>query len=101
MERRLQLQTLLEGIEGVEKVYFQPPHNVQMIYPCIVYKRDNARTDHADNGAYLYNQRYQVTAMDRDPDGPMVLALAKLPQCVFVRHFTADELNHDIFTLYF
>jgi hypothetical protein len=40
MGHRLQLQTLLE--ETAEHVYFQPPPNIQMQYPCIIYGRDGS-----------------------------------------------------------
>jgi hypothetical protein len=40
MAPRLQLQTLLETL--TEHVYFQPPENLKVQYPCIVYQRDFA-----------------------------------------------------------
>ena len=49
MDRRLKLQTLLESIKGVSKVYFQPPETVKMSYPCIVYLLDADKGLHANN----------------------------------------------------
>lgn len=72
-----------------------------MKYPAIVYKRDSAKSEHADNRPYAFTQRYQVTVIDGNPDSDILAKVAQLPQCVFVRHFTADMLNHDVFTLYF
>lgn len=72
-----------------------------MTYPCIVYERDSASTQHANNLPYRTMKRYQVTAMDYDPDSEIPEALAKLPSSSFSRHFTADKLNHDVYTLYF
>src|SRR4051812_34274733 len=65
---RLELQTLLESILALPNVYFQPPSNIQMQYPCIVYKRDDSQTDFADNRPYSRTKRYQVTVIDRNPD---------------------------------
>ena len=101
MAPRLDLQNILEELLGSDKVYFQPPTNVQMQYPCIVYKRDNASTAFADDSPYRFTQRYQVTIIDRNPDSPIVAMVAALRLTRFARHFTADNLNHDVFELYF
>ena len=98
---RLSLQMLFESIVGVGKVYFQPPNNIQLQYPCIIYDRDNADMKHADNGLYEYTQRYQVTVIDKNPDSPLPLQVANLPLCRYDRFFISDNLNHDVFTLFF
>jgi hypothetical protein len=101
MGQRLQLQMLLESIIGTRNVYFQPPANLRMQYPCIVYKRDTARTRFAGNLPYRYTKRYQVTLIDQDPDSVIPDKIAALPMCTFDRSFAADNLNHDVFSLYF
>lgn len=101
MAPRLELQTLLEEILGGGNVYFQPPPNVQMQFPCIVYKRDDARTEFADNNPYSYTKRYQVTVIDRNPDSDIPDKVAALPMCIFNRWFAGDNLHHDVFNLYF
>lgn len=82
-------------------VYFQPPSNVEMTYPCIVYNRDSARTDHADNKPYRHKKRYSVTVIDRSPNSALYDPIAALPSSAFNRFYTADNLNHDVFTIYF
>lgn len=102
MGRRQQLQTLLETLMGDQgKVYFQPPNNFKMVYPCIVYTRFQERTLFAGNSPYLNRRRYAVTVIDRDPDGDLTEKVALLPLCEFQRHFATDNLNHDIYNLYF
>lgn len=99
---RSELQTLLQSLVPTgKKAYFQPPPNVGMDYPCIVYQRDNASTDFADNNPYRYTQRYQVTVIDTSPDSTILAKVAALPQCLFNRHFASGNLNHDVFVLYF
>src|ERR1035437_44335 len=98
---RLKLQVILEGIAGSRQVYFQPPGNVQMKYPCIVYRRDLAITKFADDSPYRYTKRYQITVIDRDPDSAIPDKVAALPMCLHNRFFTVDNLNHDIFNIYF
>jgi len=101
MARRLDLQTLLETLLGSENVYFQPPTNLQMAYPAIVYKRDDIQPAFADNNPYRLTTRYMVTVIDRNPDSEIPLKVASLPQSNFNRAFAADNLNHDVFVLYF
>jgi len=98
---RVQLQTLFESLLGSENVYFQPPENIQLEYPCIIYKRDSANTEFAGNRPYRYVKRYQVMVIDRDPDSPIPDKIAELPMCTFDRFYTADLLNHDVFNLFF
>lgn len=101
MGRRLDLQAVLVELLGSDNVYFQPPANVTMKYPCIVYRRDNIHTNYADNESYLVTKRYQVTVIDQNPDSELPDKVSKLPACSFDRFFTADNLNHDIFSLFF
>lgn len=101
MGLREDLQVLLEQLIESENVYFQPPSNLQMKYPCIVYKRDNADSAFADNQTYRRVKRYLVTVIDRDPDSLIPDKVAALPMCVMSTHFTADNLHHDVFRLYF
>lgn len=101
MGQRLDLQTLLETLLGSEAVYFQPPPNVQMTYPCMVYKRDDIDAKHADNHPYKLKKRYLVTVMDEDPDSIIYEKVAALPQAAYLRHFVKNNLNHDVLTLYF
>lgn len=101
MRKREDLQTLLEELLGSRNVYFQPPTNVQLVYPCIIYNRDHSLTQFASNRPYRRTKRYQVTYIGRDPDSPVPDRIGELPMCTFTRHFTSDNLNHDVFDLYF
>lgn len=101
MAPRVELQAVLEELLGSGDVYFQPPANVQLAYPAIVYQRDDINNKFADNGPYSMHQRYQVTHISRDPDSSVPYKIAALPMCIFSRFFVADNLNHDVFTLYF
>lgn len=96
---RLKLHELL--LTFCPNVYFQPTTNTKMVYPAIVYKRDFAETLFADDRPYRREKRYAVTVIDRDPDSPIPDKVADLPMCTFNRFYTAEDLNHDVFTLFF
>jgi hypothetical protein len=99
MAPRPELQQLLESF--TDNVYFQPPENVKLEYPCIIYKRDFANTEFADNAPYNYVLRYMITVIDRDPDSDIPAMVASMPLCVFNRFYTADNLNHDVYNVFF
>lgn len=101
MGTRLEFQTLLEGLGNGVTVYFQPPPDVQMVYPAIVYNRDYLTNQFADNIPYSGRVRYQVTLIDANPDSPLHPLLMAMPLMRFVRHYTSANLNHDIYDVYF
>lgn len=99
MSRRLELHEILCGILGTRNVYYQPPESVKMKYPAIVYSREDIENTSADNLTYKQSYFYQVTVVDADPDSEIVHKVSKLPRCIYDRHFTSDNLNHDVFTI--
>lgn len=101
MPTRLDLQQLLVTLLGSNNVYFQPPSNLQMEYPCIVYRRDDIEMEHADNTPYKNRTRYLVTVIDRDPDSDIPRKIGELPLVAFDRFYTADNLNHDVYRMFF
>lgn len=101
MDRRLKLHTILVTLLGSNNVYFQPPASVQMKYPCIVYSRDEKDEKFANDKLYLGKMRYAITVIDTKPDSPIPSKVAELPLTSFSRHFTMDNLNHDIYSTYF
>lgn len=101
MDRRQDLQQILVELLGTSNVYFQPPANIRMQYPAIVYERDAGETRFAGNKPYSYVSRYQVTVIDLNPDSEIPEKVAQLPMTTHDREFVADGLNHDVFTLYF
>lgn len=100
-DRRLELQTILQSIMGDNKVYHQPPESIKLKYPCIVYNRSSERTIYADNSPYNRRLRYTVTLIDKKSVSDYFEPLLDLPYCSFDRRFTTDDLNHDVFTLYY
>lgn len=101
MAPRPELQALFVDLLGTKHVYFQPPPNVQMVYPCIVYRRDYELAKYADDITYNRRKRYLVTVIDRDPDSTIPDKIGDLPMCTYDRFYTADDLNHDVYKLFF
>ena len=99
MAPRLQLHQLLETF--AEHVYFQPPTNIKLEYPCIIYRRDFANTRFADDKPYNHTLRYMIMVIDPNPDSDIPSKVASLPMSLFNRFYTADNLNHDVYNVYF
>lgn len=99
MAQRELLQQVLELV--CPNVYFQPPTNVQMIYPAIVYNRGRMETEYADNIPYNHVNQYEVTVISRNPDEEIVNEIRQIPMCRHERFYVSDNLNHDFFLLYF
>lgn len=102
LESRLRFQDELELILGSEEVYFQPPSSVHMSYPAIVYHRSSEHSAYANNVPYIWYPCYEVTLIDPDPDSEFIKKLKDgFRYCYFERHYTADNLNHDLFRIYY
>ena len=99
MGLRFQLQALLESI--AENVYFQPPPNIDLSYPCIIYARDGSHVNHADDILYQHVKRYMVTVIDRNPDSNLPDMVENLRWCKYDRFYALENLNHHVFSLFF
>ena len=101
MESRLKLQTELEELLGTRNVYYSPPASLKMQYPAIVYSRSDIDNAHANNSVYKQEYAYEIIVIDRNPDSEIVKKVSRLPRCRFNRHYPSDNLNHDVFTIYY
>lgn len=99
---RTDLQTILEDLLGSRNVYYQPPEGTQMRYPAIRYERDRNWDIWGNNRKYLKYAGYMVTVIGTDPELPVLDGIEdEIPKSSFVRHYIADNLNHDVYLIYF
>ncbi len=101
MADRLELQSLLEEFLGSRNVYYMSPEDKKMQYPAIRYAKSTIRKDHANDGAYSMKDAYELTVIAKLPDHPVIKKLLALPYCSYSRHYVADNLNHDVMTIYY
>ncbi len=101
MDRRLELQEILENILGSRNVYYQPPSNTKLKYPCIIYGRSSLHTRHADNSIYINKVRYDVQLISTTPDNELVNKILSVPYCTYDRYYNVDGLSHDSFTIFY
>lgn len=101
MNNREELQKLLIELNGNSNVYYQPPETIKIKYPAIIYHKDYIKTDKADNSKYLKHVRYKVTVVNTLPDSEVIDKLLELPNSSFDRHYTSNNMNHDVIILYY
>lgn len=101
MGSRLELHEELVNILGSRYVYFQPPETIKMNYPAIVYARDSIDNDFANDGVYRQTRSYTITVIDPDPDSEIVDKISMMKSCRHDRHYKSDNLNHDVFIIYY
>lgn len=98
---RENLQLILEGVLRSRNVYFQPPSNLKLKYPCIVYSMDRVATLTANNTVYKIDHYYAITLITTNADNDIVDKIIKLPFCTFDRSYVSDGLYHYSFSLYY
>ena len=101
MASRLDLHEILCGVLNSRSCYFQPPSSVRMQYPAIRYSIKDVEKRFADDIAYRKLPCYELILIDKNPDSEFIEKLLDLPYCSYDRHYESDNLNHDVFTLYF
>jgi len=90
---------------GVENVYFQPPGSGQgkLKYPCFIYSIGSVSQRFADNEMYNHTKRYTVMWIGSSPtEGFEIIepVLRKFKMARYDRFYTADNLNHHVFDIY-
>lgn len=100
-QKRLNLHEFLCRILGDRNCYYSPPTGLTMKYPCIRYDLSDPRVVHADNIPYLMDLRWVVTVIDEDPDSRIASSFFGMKKCSFDRKYSANDLNHFVFSLYF
>lgn len=101
MASRLELQAKLEELLGLKHVYYQPPESLRLEYPAIIYSKSKIETRKANNSTYSKFTRYDITVIDKRPDNPVIDKLMELPYCSYDRPYKADNLNHDVLSIYY
>lgn len=101
MSKRLELHNKLVALFGNNHVYYQPPENLKMEYPCIRYSKSDITSRHADNINYVNKTSYEIVVIDKHPDNVVIEKILELPLSSYDRHYISDNLNHDVIRIYY
>lgn len=101
MADRLELHSVLQEILGSSNVYYQPPESIKMQYDAIRYSKKTIDSKYANDRKYSMIDCYEIIVISRLPDNPVIKKLLSLPYCSYDRHYVADNLHHDVLTIYY
>ena len=101
MPNRLDLQSLLEDMLGSKNVYYQHQESTKKQYDAIRYSKKTISSTYANDGKYSMRDCYELIVISKRPDNPVIKKLLSLPYCSYDRHYVADNLNHDVLTIYY
>lgn len=91
-----------ELLRFIPNAYFQPPSNIQMTYPCIVYSKSERDVRFGNDKRYLIKQAYRLMLIERVPDSGVADAIeGAFQNCAIEQYYTVDNLNHTIIKLYY
>ena len=76
-------------------VYFQPPASQKLIYPAIIFNRDDWEGSWANNKLYLNTDSYGILVIDDDPDETIATQiLEELSGTSLNRRYISDNLYY-------
>ena len=101
MADRLELHSVFQELLGSSNVYYQPPESIKMRYDAIRYSKKTIDSKYANDRKYSMIDCYEVIVISRLPDNPVIKKLLSLPYCSYDRHYIADNLHHDVLTIYY
>lgn len=94
------LLDLLKKAVDHNRVYFQPPENLKIGYPAVIFHLSKIKLDHADDVPYKGAREYSVTLISKEPEPEALDELLKIPYTTLDTTYTADGMNHFVFTTY-
>ena len=98
---REDFHALLQSLGEELKVYFQPPENLKITYPCIIYSINSYDDEYANNKRYKTMTAYEVMLIDKSAKSIYAPKIRDLTYSRYQRSYTQDNLNHYVFEVYF
>ena len=100
-EKRLELHALLVRLLGSSNVYHQPPENLALRFPAIIYERVDYAVEYADDRPYHSVRQWQVSVVSQEPTHPVVDKFMELLTAVFKTRYVVSGMQHDVVTIYY
>lgn len=91
---------LLQKAVDHNRVYFQPPENLKIGYPAVVFHLSKIKVDHANDALYKGAREYSVTLITKEPEPEVLDEILKIPYTTLDTTYISDGMNHFVFTTY-
>lgn len=98
LELRGILVSVMEECDEEPHLYFQPPENVKLEYPCMVYHLKTMDTRKANDKPYYKTIAFDITYITRSPASDVPTRMLSEQYMNFDRYYTAQNLHHYAYT---
>ena len=101
MLKRVDIQEKFKFLLGSNNVYYQPPANLKMKYPAIVYSLDGLDVKRFDNTRLINKNCFSVTHIYRNESENLVeTMLTNFEYISFDNRSIVDGIYNDHYTIY-
>ena len=101
MLKRVDIQEKFKFLLGSNNVYYQPPANLRMKYPAIVYSLDGLDVKRFDNTRLINKNCFSVTHIYRNESENLVETMLKNFEYIsFDNRSIVDGIYNDHYTIY-
>lgn len=101
MLKRVDIQEKFKFLLGSNNVYYQPPANLKMKYPAIVYSLDGLDVKRFDNKRLINKNCFSVTHIYRNESENLVETMLKNFEYIsFDNRSIVDGIYNDHYTIY-
>ena len=101
MLKRVDIQETFKFLLGSNNVYYQPPANLKMKYPAIVYSLDGLDVKRFDNTRLINKNCFSVTHIYRNESENLVETMLKNFEYIsFDNRSIVDGIYNDHYTIY-
>lgn len=90
-----------ELLKICKNVYFQPPSNNVIKYPCIIYSLKQMHSLKAADSNHVVMAGYDVVALDKNPDSDIIKKLMNFKYTNFNKQFVSNGVYNTNFTIYY
>lgn len=98
--KRLELAIKLEDF--CPNCYYQPPSDITMKYPCIIYNKDTPLQSNANDFNYISIDKYILTIVEYKADTGVAEKIRDAFRTARIsQKYIADRLHHTKIELYF
>lgn len=103
MKNMTKVGDILSNVIGdPERVHFQPSESVKLKFPCLIFKFDGYKDFFANDGRHMLREKYSVTHVYQNPEADLQEEiLSSFLFASFDRPYIADNLYHDVYTIYY
>lgn len=100
-----QLLQMLDELLDHIPLYYDPPSETLMSYPCIRVTHDDLNIIHANNKKYSMMMSYTLTYLNEESVDvgldSITSKIINLEYCTFNRHYVSDNIHHYVFKIYY